>query len=189
MPKRQKFTLTDEEGVSLETAMSKDKRAEVRRKATGVRLLHLGHSAAEVAEMLAVSLPTVYNWVRGWRQGGVEGLARQPKQRIERKADETYCQELEKALDSDPADVGYAFSIWTVERLRDHVEQATGVHLSVSRLRVILRERGYVFRRPKHDLSNLQDRDAKEEVKAILEELKRGRSTTISGFSLWTKQP
>lgn len=189
MPKRLNFTLNEEELASIERAMSKDKRPEVQRKATGIRLLHLEHPIEEVAQMLDVSVPTIYNWVRHWQQSGIEGLARKSKARVKQKANEAYCQALEQAIESEPTAYGYSFSIWTVERLRDHLEQETGVNLSVSRLRVIIREQGYVFRRPKHDLSNLQDKEAKEQAKILLEELKKGRLTTISGFSLWTKQP
>ena len=61
--------------------------------------------------------------------------------------------------------------------------------LSVSRLRVVLKARGYVYRRPKHTLSNLQDLQAKEDARKLLGELKKGLSKTISSSSLWTKQP
>ena len=61
--------------------------------------------------------------------------------------------------------------------------------LSEGRLRVLLRKMKYRYRRPKHDLHHLQDPEAKEQARELLEELKKGASKTISNSSLWTKQP
>jgi transposase len=188
MTKRLKFELSDQELSQITEAIRSDNRAEVRQRATAIHLLHLEHKPGEVAESLAVSRVTIYNWHRRYRQDGLEGLANRPKGRPKRKADEAYCQALEAAIEREPSELGYPFAVWTVERLRDHLEKETGVHLSVSRLRVIMRKRGYVYRRPKHDLENLQDPQAKKQAQALLEELKRGRSEiTKSGSSLWTK--
>jgi transposase len=104
----------------------------------------------------------------------LDGLANQPKGRPQRKADEAYCSALEEAIEHDPVEYGYPFAVWTVERLRDHLEKKTGVRMSVSRLRVVIRKRGYVYQRPKHDLPSLQDPDAKEQARELLEALKKG---------------
>ena len=51
-----------------------------------------------------------------------------------------------------------------------------------------MRQKGFVYRRPKHDLTELQDPDAKEQARLLIEELKKGSAkTTKSGSSLWTK--
>lgn len=189
MPKRTNYQLEKEALSQIEEAIGKDPRPEVRQRATAIRLLHLGYKPEEVSEQLAVSIPTIYNWHRRYREGDLEGLANQPKGHPKRKADESYCQELETVLEKDPEEYGYTFSIWSVERLRDHLERETGVKLSVSRLRVIIRQKDYVYRRPKHDLTELQDSDAKEQAQELLEELKKGSAKmTKSGSSLWMKR-
>ena len=188
MPKITNYQLDEEALLQIEKAIRKDTRPEVRQRATAIRLLHKGYKPEEVSEQLVVSIPTIYNWHRRYREGGLEGLANQPKGHPKRKADENYCQELETALEKDPDELGYPFSIWSVERLRDHLERETGVQLSVSRLRVIMRHKNYVYRRPKHDLTDLQDPDAKEQAQELLETLKKGPAkTTKSGSSLWMK--
>jgi transposase len=189
MPKNLDFQLTETELLQVTEAIRKDKRPEVRQRATAIRLLALGKKPAKVAESLAVQPVTIYSWFHRFRQDGLEGLANQPKGRPKRKADETYCQALEEAIKHEPGDCGYPFAVWTVERLRDHLEKKTGTHMSVSHLRVVIRKQGYVYRRPKHDLTSLQDPDAKEQARELLEALKKGHSkTTKSGFSLWTKR-
>jgi len=153
MPRKTNYQRSEEELLQLEKAIRKDSRPQVRQRATAIRLLHLGYAPEEVSDQLEVSKPSVYNWHRRYREGGLDGLANQPKGRPKRKADEAYYQELEAALDQDPGELGYSFSVWSVERLRDHLEHETGVQLSVSHLRVIMRQKGYVYRRPKHDLT------------------------------------
>jgi transposase len=189
MPKKLNFQLTETELLQVTEAIRKDKRPEVRQRATAIRLLAMGRKPAEAAEGLAVQPTTIYNWFHRFRQGGLEGLANRPKGRPKRKADEAYCQALEEAIEHDPGEYGYPFAVWTVERLREHLERETGVRMSVSHLRVVIRKRGFVYRRPKHDLTSLQDPDAKEQARELLEALKKGRSkTTKSGSSLWTKR-
>ncbi len=189
MPKKHKIKLNDDEFAEIEAAINKDKRPEVRQRATAMRLLHLGHPPKEVASMLAVTVQSIYNWIARWQASGVAGFANRWAGGARRKADARYCQQLDAALDSEPRELGYRFAIWTVKRLRDHLEDKTGVHMSVSRLRYVIIERGYVNRRPKHDLTSLQDPQAKTQTRELLDELKKRRLETISGSSLWMKPP
>lgn len=188
MPKRLNFQLSEEQVMQVEQAKRKDKRAEVRQRATAVHLLHQGHEPAEVGKLLSVTEQAIYHWYHRFIQGGIEGLANQPKGRPKAKADAAYRQAIEETLASEPSEHGYDFAIWTVERLRDHLAHKTGKQLSISRLRQILREQQYVYRRPKHDLTSLQDGEAKAAAQAQLEELKKAQETTISHSSLWTKR-
>lgn len=189
MAKRIDFTLTTDELTAVETAVKKDKRPEVRRRATAVRLLHLGHKPKEVAEMVSASEASIYGWWQRWRTAGSEGLANKAHNPPKRKADDIYRQALETALSQEPSALGYDFAIWTRERLRDHLKQETGVELSLNWLGHVMKAEGYEFRRPKHDLTHLQNQAEKKVAKELLEELKKTSSPTISNFSLWTKQP
>ncbi len=188
MPKRLNFHLNNDELTQVEHALRKDKRPEVRQRATAIHLLHLGHKPAAVAAMLSVTEQAIYQWHRRYRQGGVEALANQPKGRPKRKADTAYLQRLDETLAQEPSVFGYSFAIWTVERRRDHLRQNTGVDLSISRLRTLLRQRDYVYRRPKHDLTNLQDQEAKAAAQATLAEIKKGRERVLANSSLWTRR-
>ena len=189
MAERKIYQKTDEEVEILEHAIRHDKRPEVRQRATAIHMLHLGHHPTEVAKTMAVSLPTLYNWHARWQDGGVAGLANRPKSGRPAKAGEEYCRVLEETLAKEPPELGYAFTIWTVNRLREHLERQTGIDLSEGRLRVLLRKKKYRYRRPKHDLHHLQDPEAKEQARELLEELKKGASATIANSSLWTNRP
>jgi transposase len=189
MPKARDYHLTEVELAAIEAAIRRDRRPEVRQRCTAIHLLHLGHKPPEVARMQAVSIPTVYGWIDRWREGGVEGLANKPKSGRRPKADDGYSRLLEEVIAKEPAELGYDFAIWTADRLRTHMKKETGIELSDSRFRVLLKRKGYRYRRPKRDLGHLQDKAAKANAAELLEELKKRSSETISGSSLWTKRP
>jgi transposase len=181
------YQLKPKELSEIEKAIRQDKRAEVRQRAAAIRLLHLGQKPEVVAEQQLVSVPTIYNWHKLWREQGLEGLANKKKTGRPSKATEAYCQKLEEVLEKEPAEYGYLFAIWTSDRLRTHLETETGILLSESRFRALLKKKGYRYRRPKHDLSHLQDKQAKKKAEKLLEEMKKRASETISSSSLWTK--
>jgi hypothetical protein len=68
------------------------------------------------------------------------------------------------------------------------LEQKTGIRLSTGRFTMLLEREGYVYRRPKQDLTVKQDQAAKQQATELLDELKKGRNTPTLSFSLWTKQ-
>lgn len=189
MPRQTEYTLTEDELEKIEQVIERDSRPKVVRRATCIRLLHLGYVPEEVARMMRVGYSTLYKWHQRWRKQGLAGLADQPRSGRPRKADPVYLQALEETLEQEPAAYGYTFAIWTVDRLAAHLANQTGIELSAERLRVLMQEQGYVYRRPKHDLTALQDADARADALALLEELKKEHSTPISSSSLWTKQP
>jgi transposase len=189
MPKRINYTLTESELQEVERAIGHDPRSEVVRRATAIRLLHQGHKAADVGKMVSASRASVQNWHKNWRMGGLEGLANKPIPGRKPKANETYQEALAGALESDPHEFGYAFSVWTLDRLSQHLERTTGIGLSIARLAEWMTRWGYVYRRPKQELSHKQDADARQQVQNWLEELKKQPKRGISSSSLWTKPP
>ena len=189
MPQAQDYHLTKKELKLVEIAIKHDKRPEVVQRSIAIRLLHLGHKPEEVAKMQAVSKPTIYGWFHRWQSGGVAALANQPKSGRPLKANDAYSLALVEVLEKEPSEAGYDFTIWTVGRLSAYLEKITGIVLSESRLRALMKRKGYRYRRPKHDLGHLQDKQAKSKAAEVLDELKKRSSETISSSSLWTKQP
>ena len=189
MPKQIKYTLTEDEGNEIERAIKHDPRAEVVRRATAIRMFHQGYTAVEIAEMVSASRASVQNWHQRWRAGGVEALANKPIPGRKPKANASYRETLDQVLETDPHELGYAFSIWTLDRLSQHLEKATGIGLSVGRLAEWMDRWGYVYRQPKHDLTHQQDADVRQQVQVWLDELKKQPKMETVGSSLWTKPP
>ncbi len=92
MPKARDYHLKDQQLAEIEKAIRHDKRPEVRQRCTVIRLLHMGHKPEEIAKMQAISIPTVYGWLKRWQRDGIEGLANKPKSGRPAKADDAYCQ-------------------------------------------------------------------------------------------------
>src|SRR5512134_3330864 len=187
MPKALNFQLPEKGLREIAEALKHDKRPEVRQRAMGLRLLHEGKAPKEVAEFLSVSQPTVYDWHHRWQRQGVEGLANRSKSGRPVKANQEYVELLEQVVEQDPQMLGYAFSIWTTERLRLHLKAKTGIELKPTQFRALLKEHDFVYRRPKHDLSNLQDAKARQVAEEWLEDLKEAPKWAKSTSSLWTK--
>jgi len=189
MSRRIDFTLTNEQLAAVEQAMNHSPLPEVRQRATAMRLLHLGHKPETVAQMLAVASSTIWNWHRRYRAAGLGGLANRAKSGRPSKADAHYVSALERALETNPRALGYAFSVWTINKLRKYLETQTGILLSYTRFRALLCKQEYVYRQPKHDLSDLQDAQAKAAAEDLLAWLKKRPSQTRpSSSSLWTKR-
>lgn len=188
MPKKIDYTLTTESDQELVEAIQTSKQPEVRRRATAIRQLHLGKKPQEVAEMFLVTLATIYNWWHRYQLLGVAGLANEVKQIPKRKVTSAYLAQIEEALAQDPEALGYTFPIWTLERLRDHLHKKTKINITTKWLGVVLKQNGYVFRRPRHTLENKQDPVAKKQAEEAIEALKKRPLMEKSASSLWTKQ-
>lgn len=186
MTKRINYTLTKDQLKEIEHAMRHDPRADVVRRATAIRLLHEGHKPVEVGQLLSVSRASVQNWHQRWRDGGLEALADKPIPGRKPKANQIYRDVLDQTLATDPHKLGYAFSVWTLDRLSQHLEQETGIRLSVGRLAEWMSRWGYVYRRPKQDLTHKQEADVRQQVQAWLDELKKQPKTGTASSSLWT---
>ncbi|MCC7446959.1 MAG: transposase [Anaerolineae bacterium] len=155
------FQLSDEQLNELEQGINSSEHPEVRQRAIAIRLLGLGYHPEKVAEMGMVKSNTVWTWHRRYRAQGIAGLQDQPRSGRPRKGTREYCWSLEPALKTDPAKYGYSFTVWTAERLRDHLEKETGICLSIGRFTELLEREGFVYRRSKPDLMVKQDQAAK----------------------------
>lgn len=192
MAKRLDFKLTAEQLLELEKAINHAAHAEVRRRAIAMRLLHLGQSPEQVAEAVMVTANTIYAWHKRWRKEGITGLSHRRRSGRPQKADTAYKERLEALLEMNPHDVGLDFNIWTINRLRLYLFDETGIRLSYTRFRALLQRMGYRWKQPKHDLSHLQDADARQAANDLLDWLKKRQQVIPfphSSSSLWTKQP
>ena len=190
MPKTIDFKLSNTELSTIEQIIKTSKSSRMVKRAMGIRMLHLGHKAKEVGQTLSVSEPTVYSWFHRWKVEGLKGLENRPKSGRPAVADKAYLQVVEETLEQDPGELGYDFSLWTIQRLNQHVNRVTGKQICDERLRLILLSHGWVYRRPKEHLGALQDKEARKWAAEFLEELKKAPSKSrLSSFSLWTKQP
>ena len=105
----------------------------------------------------------------------MSGLWDKPRKGRPPKKTLRYVALLIEAVQVSPRDLGYPFSSWTLERLREHLALQTGIQLHPNSLSRILADNNIVYRRPKHSMAHLQDPKEYSEKKAILDFLKKGR--------------
>ena len=174
MPKKIDYTLTTESAAIIEQAIRNHPDLRVRQRATMIRMLNLGQKPEEIAEFMSVQASKIYYWHKRWRNEGIDGLSDKPRSGRPKAADESYRQRLAELIEAEPGELGYGFTVWTAKRLIAHMAQETKVEVTERTFLNILAEEGYVYRRPKHDLDPLQDKEVKERARATLEELKKG---------------
>lgn len=172
MPKQKDYTLTKEQLKRVQVAM-KSSQMHVAKRATVLYNLHLGYTVQEVAQMHQVSRATVHNYVARFKTQDIEGLSSKPIPGRPRKATPEYINLLEETLQSDPKEKGFAFTIWTQARLRAYLAEQTGIHLSRARFQDLMQRLGYVYRRPKYDVSHQHDLNLRQQVLEALDELKK----------------
>ena len=145
------------------------------RRAQMIRLSSQGKTATEIAALWEISGQGVRKIINRFNREGIAGLADRPRQGRPRKTNERYVDLLTQAVQVDPRELGYPFGCWTLERLREHLAHRTKIILSVPHLSRLMAEHHMVYRRPKHGMSHLRDRQEYDEKKAFLAFVKKGR--------------
>jgi putative transposase len=166
-------TLTEEQWDELDRLRFSTRDARVFRNATIILMSAAGRSKSSIAETLGCSPATVDNMRAAYRRKGADGLTPiSPPGRTSRATAE-YRAAMRITIDTPPQDLGYGFSVWSVNRLRQHLKQTTGIEMSDDQLRRIMHQEGYSFQRPKHTMEGKRDEAAHDKAKGELHDLKK----------------
>ena len=169
-------TLSEEETGALCQALKDwDDPAEVRR-VRAVRLSSKGWKVPRIAEALDACRWSVRHWIDLYEAEGLEGLRTKPRSGRPPKVDDHYREVLRRTIETPPREMGLPFNRWTLPRLGIYMDKKTGVTVSAGHTSRLLKRLGYVYKRPRHDLSHRRDQKLYELKKEELEELKKGLS-------------
>ena len=167
------WTLTDPQWDEVDEFRSSARDARVFRNATIILLSSAGRSKSQIAETLGCSTATVDNVRAAYRRDGISGLTpSSPPGRTSRATPE-YRAAIREAVATPPQDLGYGFSVWSVNRLRQHLKRQTGIGLSEDQFRRILHQEGFSVQRPKHTMEGKRDEAEHDRAKAELRGLKK----------------
>lgn len=147
------------------------------RRAQIVRLSAQHHKAGQIADLLGISVPTVHRVLGAFNARGLDALADKPRPGRPPKATERYVACLKDAVARGPRAFGYAFSSWTLGRLREHLGRQCHVLLHPDYLGRLMARHGIVYRRPRHVMGHLRDQAEYDEKKALIAFLKKTRPT------------
>jgi transposase len=132
-----------------------------------VRLLAIvkagDHSITEVAKFFQVSRDTLTNWIKNFRDFGIEGLLDKPKGHNPSKLKEIHKQQVSFWLETGTNAKAERVH-WTLEKLKAEIERQFGITISIMPLWLHLRKMGFRQKvpRPVHAKA---DRQAQEEFK------------------------
>src|SRR3954463_12456132 len=139
--------LTPEERQGLEQlAASRTAQARFVERARFLLAIADGHRPSQVARVMGVCRPTVYTWIRRFNERGLRGLENRPRAgRPPTYTAEQRAEVIAAAL-SDPKGLGLPFGCWTLDRLRDYLNEQRGIPIKRSRIGEILVDEGLKWR-------------------------------------------
>ena len=169
------WALADEQWDEVDEFRASARDARVFRNATIILMSDAGRSKADIADTLGCSSATVDNVRAAYRSRGVAGLTpASPPGRVSRATPE-YRAAIRLAVATEPPDLGYGFSVWSVNRLRQYLKEQTGIELSEDQFRRILHEEDFSFQRPKHTMEGKRDEAEHDRAKVELRGIKKKR--------------
>jgi transposase len=108
----------------------------------------------EVARIVRESESTVLRWLKRFAAEGAEGLLDAPREGRPVDVTPEYRDKLLEVVRRRPRSLDQPFSMWTLQRLADHMAEATGIRVSDETVRVHLKKAGIVVSRPQHKISS-----------------------------------
>lgn len=154
----------------LQKAFKKEENSEIRERILILMLLDDGKTQAEIAEFIGCSLKKISIWCRRGDADNLESLKDQRMSGNYQKATEEYINLLLEIIDKDPVEFGYEFGRWTAQRLATHLMEKTGIELSSSQVRRILKRKKYVYLWAKYSLEDKWNLDKRTAFQQKLEE-------------------
>ena len=122
-----------------------------------------GKTYEEIANFLGCSPRTVAYWcVHGYPED-LDSLRNKREQESYRKVTPTYLKILLETIEKEPRELGYEFGRWTGERLATYLAAQTGIQLSGSQIRRILKRKKYSYIWAKYSLEDKQNPEKRAE--------------------------
>ena len=149
--------LSPEQRQKLLTWLRESESPLVRDRILILLLMNDGKTYEEIGKFLGISYPTVAYWAMQGDPDNQESFQDGRAKGNHKKATEKYLNLLLKIIEKDPDEYGYEFGRWTTARLANHLEKETGIKLSSSQIRRILKQKKYVFVLAKYSLKDKQD--------------------------------
>ncbi len=168
MPAPIKNFLTSEQSKRLQKALRESKQPHVRERVLILLLQNEGRTQREIAQFLGCSPRTVAHWSMHGNPDQLESLQNKREQEHYRKATPEYIQLLLLTINEHPERLGYDFGRWTAERLATYLAEKTGIVLSGSQVRRILKRKKYSYVWAKYSLEDKQNPEKRAEFQEKL---------------------
>jgi transposase len=168
MPPPVKNFLTSEQIIQLQKALKGSEQPHVRERILILLLQNDGKPQREIAQFLGCSPRTVAYWCMHGDPDKLESLHNKREQESYRKATPEYIQLLVETVEKQPEELGYEFGRWTGERLATYLAAQTGIRLSGSQVRRIIKRKKFSYTWAKYSLEDKQNPEKRTEFKETL---------------------
>lgn len=169
------ISLTDEQWDELDRIRFSAGSAEVFRNCLIILMSHSRDTIESIATRLGCCTDTVKRVRRLYRRGGAAALRPIKPPGRPGGATPEFLAQMRLAVQANPMDLGYGFSVWSATRLAQHLAKVTGIRFSDDQLRRLLHKHGYSVHRPKHTLKGKRDEIEYNKSKKKLARLKKTR--------------
>lgn len=162
-----------ETGGDLRHLTKTDPDPPVRRRAHAVLLVEEGQTLASVARLFHTSAYRVHVWQERFARDGRTGLLDRPRggrPPILSDADRAF---LEEALERGPQAYNLPMTIWSIRDLQALLVRERSITVSIDTVHRTVHELGFRSRRPRHDLTHRQDREAVAAARHVLDWLQK----------------
>jgi transposase len=179
---------TEERRAALHRLTKTDPDPRVRRRAQALLLVEEGHSQASAARLLHTSAYRVHIWQERFATSGRAGLVDQPRGGRPHALSDADRAFLDAALERGPQAYDLPMTVWSIRDLQALLARERGVGVSVDTVHRAVHDLGFRSRRPRHDLTHRQDREAVAAAKHVLDWLQKKQllSREDSIWSTWT---
>ena len=162
--------LTSETKEQLQQALKTHEHPDIRERALIFLLLNNGNTQAQTAELIGCSLRKVAYWSMHGDPEDLDSFKDERMQGNYRKATAAYIKLLLEVIDIAPEQYGYEFGRWTTARLATYLGEQTGIELSGTQVRRILKSKKYVYLWAKYSLEDKQNPEERSLFKEKLAE-------------------
>lgn len=185
MPPPAKNFLTPSQVTGLQQALKESELPHVRERILIILLQNDGKTHQEISKFLGCSPRTVAYWCMHGEPDNLESLHNKRELEHYRKATPEYIELLLKTVEREPSELGYEFGRWTGERLATYLLEQTGIQLSGSQIRRILKRKKYSYIWAKYSLEDLQNPEARAEFQQKLASYLAVAKDKPEHFQIW----
>jgi transposase len=143
------------------------------RRFRAVELHEQGWRAIRIAEALGVTRGAVSQWLKLYRDSGIEGLCYKKMAKKPARLSSEQKNDLIAMLHQGAESFGYAGQVWTQARVGELIERKFGVSYHVNHVGKILKERGWTCQKPVSRASQRNDEAVRQWCAERWPELKK----------------
>lgn len=177
--------LNSETKEKLQRALKQHEHPDIRERVLIFLLLNDGNTQKHIAELIGCSLSKVAYWSVHGNPENLDSLKDERMKGNYKKATEQYINLLLEVIEINPEEYGYEFGRWTTARLAAHLEEKTGIKLSSTQVRRILKSKKYVYLWAKYSLEDKQEPEKRILFKQKLEEYLRIAKESPKLLQVW----